>query len=59
MPAASNNVGRTVMHRPDNTERQEVMASGSVEMNLKRHLEIEFSLINDIGENFGVIAIVV
>ena len=47
------------MHRPENIERQEEKESGSVEIKLKRYLVIEFQLMKDIGEYFGVIAIVV
>ena len=51
--------GRMVMRRPENIEKQEEMASGSMEVKLKCDLVIEFRLTKGIGGNFGVIAIIV
>ena len=47
------------MHRPENTEGQEDKESGGVKIRLKRHLVTEFRLIKGIGDNFGVVTIVV
>ena len=48
-----------IMHRLENIERQlEEKESGSVEIKLKRHLVMEFSLVKCIGYNFRVRAIV-
>ena len=58
-PSTGNDFGQTVMHRPKNIERQEENESVSVKIKLKRHLVIDFRLIQDIGDNFGVIAIAV
>ena len=58
-PSTDNDFGRTVMHRPENIERQKEAENGSVDMKLKRHLLIGFRLIKDIGDNLWVIAIVV
>ena len=43
--STGNDFGQTVMHRHENIERQEEKKCGSVDMKLKRHLVIEFSLI--------------
>ena len=43
-PSTYNDFGRTVMHRPENIERQEEKENGNVEIKLKRHLVIEFRL---------------
>ena len=59
LPSKDNDFRRAVMHRPENIERQEEMVSGRVEINSKRKLVIEFRLIRDIRDNFGVTAIVV
>ena len=46
------------MHRPENVERQEEKKNGRMEINLERHLVIEFRLVRSIGDNFRAIAIV-
>ena len=48
-----------VMHRPENIKMLEEKENDSVSIMLKRGLVIEFRLINCIGDNFGVIGIVV
>ena len=58
-PTADNDLGRTVMHRPDNIERQREEEKGSVDMRLKGHLVIGFRLVNGIGDNIWATAIVV
>ena len=47
------------MHRPENVERQEEKKNGRMEINLERHLVIEFRLVRSIGDNFRAIAIAV
>ena len=44
-PSTDNDFGRTVMHLPENFERQEENQSSNMEILLKRHLVIRFRLI--------------
>ena len=58
-PSTDNDSGLTAILGPENMERQEEKESSSVEMKLKRHFVIKCRLINGIGDNFVIIAIVV
>ena len=44
-PSTDDYFGRTVIHPPENIERQEEKDSSSVQIKLKRHLVMEFRLI--------------
>ena len=58
-PSIYDHLGRTVTHLPENIERQEEKESDSVDFKLKCYLAVEHRLINCVGENFRVTAIVV
>ena len=59
--AAEEDFGRKVKHAPENTGRQEKgqWQCVTMQIKLKRHLEIEFRLTKVIGANFRAIVIVV
>ena len=57
--STDNDLGRTVMRRIENIERQGEKESGRMGIRLKRHLVTGFRLIKGIGDNLRVIAIVV
>ena len=57
-PSTDMDFGQTVMHCPENIERQKEKDRGSVEIKLRHHLVTELRLINGIGTNFRVVAIV-
>ena len=52
--STDNDFARTAMCRYETIERQKEKESDSVEIMLKRHLVIEFRLIDGIWEGFGV-----
>ena len=56
-PSTVADFGRTVVYRRENIERQEEKESGCVEIKLKRHLVMRFSLMKGFRDDFKDIAI--